>query len=187
MLKTTRQFAVLAASVSALMLAPYAHAQDADKTAAIKELLTVMQADQVVKNQGEMFQQNAKQDAPAVLEQVLIENKTLNDKQKQAVVDKLKKNGAVQRMVDGAGQAFTTDAFKKDAIQAHYEAFGKYYSTQELKDLTTFLKSSTGQKFMTNQGKATQEIWGSTMQKYGPQVGKAMRDAAEKEIAAAAK
>ena len=45
MLKTTRQFAVLAASVSALMLAPYAHAQDADKTAAIKELLTVMQAD----------------------------------------------------------------------------------------------------------------------------------------------
>jgi len=40
---------------------------------------------------------------------------------------------------------------------------------------------------MANQGKATQEIWGSMMQKYGPQVGKSMRDAAEKEITAASK
>ena len=95
--------------------------------------------------------------------------------------------GAVQRMVDGAGTAFNTDGFRKDAIQAHYDAFGKYYSTQELKDLTTFLKSPTGQKFMANQGKATHEIWGSMMQKYGPHVGKSMRDAAEKEITAASK
>ena len=111
--------------------------------------------------------------------------KKADDLKKQ--LEKLKKNGAVQRMVDGAGTAFSTDAFKQDAIKAHYDAFGKYYSTQEIKDLTTFLKSPTGQKFMQNQGKATQEIWGSMMQKYGPQVGKSMRDAAEKEIAAASK
>ena len=34
---------------------------------------------------------------------------------------------------------------------------------------------------------SAKEIWGSMMQKYGPQVGKSMRDAAEKEIAAASK
>lgn len=161
MLKTYRRIAVLAAFVPAMMLANAAHAQDADKTAAIKELLTVMQADQAVKGQAENWQQGAKQEAPMVLEQVLVENKTLNDKQKQAAVEKLKKNGAVQRMVDGAGTAFTTDGFKTDAMKAHYDAFGKYYSVQEIKDLTTFLKSPTGQKFMANQGKATQEIWGS--------------------------
>jgi len=189
MLKTYRRIAVLAAVAPMMMLAQAAHAQadDKDKTTAIKELLTVMQADQAVKGQADNWQQGAKQEAPLVLEQVLVENKTLNDKQKQAAVEKLKKNGAVQRMVDGAGTAFTTDGFKQDAIKAHYDAFGKYYSTQEIKDLTTFLKSPTGQKFMANQGKATQEIWGSMMQKYGPQVGKSMRDAAEKEIAAAAK
>ncbi len=170
MLKTYRRIAVLAAFVPTFMMAQHAHAQDAEKTAAIKELLSVMQADQAVKGQAENWQQGAKQEAPLVLEQVLVENKTLNDKQKQAAVEKLKKNGAVQRMVDGAGSAFSTDGFRKDAIQAHYDAFGKYYSTAELKDLTTFLKSPTGQKFMANQGKATQEIWGSMMQKYGPQV-----------------
>jgi hypothetical protein len=187
MLNTYRRIAVLAAFVPVLMAAQLAHAQDADKTAAIKELLTVMQADQAVKGQAENWQQGAKQEAPLVLEQVLVENKTLNDKQKQAAVEKLKKNGAVQRMVDSAGQQFSTDGFKNDALKAHYDAFGKYYSAQEIRDLTTFLKSPTGQKFMANQGKATQEIWGSMMQKYGPQVGKSMRDAAEKEVAAAAK
>ncbi|MGH8856117.1 MAG: DUF2059 domain-containing protein, partial [Telluria sp.] len=148
MFKTYRRIAVLAAFVPTFMMAQHAHAQDAEKTAAIKELLSVMQADQAVKGQAENWQQGAKQEAPLVLEQVLVENKTLNDKQKQAAVEKLKKNGAVQRMVDGAGSAFSTDGFRKDAIQAHYDAFGKYYSTTELKDLTTFLKSPTGQKFM---------------------------------------
>jgi hypothetical protein len=106
MLKTYRRIAVLAAVAPMMMLARAAHAQadDKDKTAAIKELLTVMQADQAVKGQADNWQQGAKQEAPLVLEQVLVENKTLNDKQKQAAVDKLKKNGAVQRMVDGAAR-----------------------------------------------------------------------------------
>ncbi len=122
MLKTYRRIAVLAAFVPTFMMAQHAHAQDADKTAAIKELLSVMQADQAVKGQADNWQQGAKQEAPLVLEQVLVENKTLSDKQKQAAVEKLKKNGAVQRMVDGAGTAFNTDGFRKDALQAHYDA-----------------------------------------------------------------
>ncbi len=40
---------------------------------------------------------------------------------------------------------------------------------------------------MANQGKAMQEVWGNVMQKYGPQVGKKMRDMADKAVAAAAK
>jgi hypothetical protein len=85
-------------------------------------------------------------------------------------------------MTDGAGKAFETDTFRKDALQAHYDSLSKYYTTQQIKDLTTFLKTPSGQAFMTNQGKAMQEVWGSVMQKYGPQVGKSMRDMADKEI-----
>lgn len=165
----------------------FAQAGDADKTAAIKELLTTMNVDAAIKGQGEVLENGAKQEAPLVLEQSLVENKSLNDKQKQAAVDKLKKNGAVQRMTDGAGKDFETAAFQKDALQAHYDSLGKYYSTQEIKDLTTFLNTPSGQKFMANQGKAMQEVWGNVMQKYGPQVGKKMRDMADKEVAAAAK
>ena len=93
---------------------------DADKTAAIKELLTTMNVDQAIRGQGEVLENGAKQEAPLVLEQALVENKSLDDKQKQAAVDKLKQNGAVQRMTDGAGKAFETDTFRKDALQAHY-------------------------------------------------------------------
>ncbi|AJW44789.1 MULTISPECIES: DUF2059 domain-containing protein [Ralstonia] len=160
---------------------------DADKTAAIKELLTTMNVDAAIKGQGEALENGAKQEAPLVLEQALVENKSLNDKQKQAAVEKLKKNGAVQRMTDSAGKDFETAAFQKDALQAHYDALGKYYSTQEIKDLTAFLKTPSGQKFMANQGKAMQEVWGTVMQKYGPQVGKKMRDMADKEVTAASK
>ena len=61
MLKTFRRIAVLTAFVPTFMVAQHAHAQgDAEKTAAIKELLSVMQADQAVKGQAENWQQGAK-------------------------------------------------------------------------------------------------------------------------------
>ncbi len=178
---------IVVAGFAPLLAFAQAAGADADKTAAIKELLTVMNVDQAIRGQGDALENNAKQEAPLMLEQALVDNKSLNDKQKQAAVDQLKKNGAVQRMTDGAGKAFETDAFRKDALQAHYDSLAKYYSAQEIKDLTTFLKTPSGQKFMANQGKAMQEVWGTVMQKYGPQVGKAMRDMADKEIAAASK
>ncbi|AST31518.2 signal peptide protein [Ralstonia solanacearum] len=177
---------IVVAGFAPLLAFAQAAGADADKTAAIKELLTVMNVDQAIRGQGEALENGAKQDAPLVLEQALVENKTLNDKQKQAAVAKLKANGAVQRMTENAGKAFETDGFRKDALQAHYDSLAKYYSAQEIKDLTTFLKTPSGQKFMANQGKAMQEVWGSVMQKYGPQVGKSMRDMADKEIAGAA-
>lgn len=65
----------------------FAQAGDADKTAAIKDLLTTMNVDAAIKGQGEVLASGAKQEAPLVLEQALVENKTLNDKQKQAAVD----------------------------------------------------------------------------------------------------
>lgn len=183
-----RKFLMIAVALAALL--PAAHAEDRydeDKRGAIRELLDVTQADRRIRGLAEEVQMRSKQEAPLLLERALIANKALSDKQKQAVADKLRKNGAVQRLVDQAGKVFTTDAFRNDALNAHYDAYGRFYTTQELKELVAFYKSATGQKFLATQGKVEQDIIGGLMQKYLPQSGKATFDAAEKEVGAAAK
>ena len=184
-----RKFLMTCCALAALL--PTAHAEDRydeEKRGAIRELLDITQADRQVRALGENAQAQSKQEAPVLVERVLIANKTLkDDKQKRAVADKLVKGGAVQRIVDQAGKLFVADAFRNDALNAYYDAYARAYTTQELKEMAAFFKTQTGQKFMTTQGRVDQEIFGALMQKYLPQVRKATVDAAEKEIAAAAK
>jgi hypothetical protein len=97
-------------------------------------------------------------------------------------VPSLQKN-AVPKLVDSAGQVFTTDSFRQDAMQAQYEAYAKYYTTQELKDLTTFYRSPTGRKFIEVQDQVGRDVVNGLMQKYMPQSIKATRDEADKEVA----
>jgi hypothetical protein len=124
----------------------------------------------------------AKQLVPAILSDALSENKTMSDKQKQAAVPSLQKN-AVPKLVDGAGQVFATDSFRQDAMQAQYDAYAKYYSTSEIKDLTAFYKSATGRKFIQVQDQVGRDVVNGLMQKYMPQSIKATRDQADKEVA----
>jgi hypothetical protein len=156
---------------------------DPAKQAAIKELLEAIDAQKLVGAIGNSAQMQAKQYVPEILSEALSENKTLNDKQKQAAVPTLQKN-SVQKLVDSAGQVFTTDAFRNDAMQAQYDAYAKYYSTQEIKDLTTFYKSPTGRKFIQVQDQVGRDVVGSLMQKYMPQSIQATRAQADKEVAA---
>ena len=159
-----------------------AAANDPAKQAAIKELLAAIDAPKLVGAIANSAQMQAKQLVPAILSDALSENKSLNDKQKQAAVPSLQKN-AVPKLVDSAGQVFATDSFRNDAMQAQYEAYGKYYSTQEIKDLTTFYKSPTGRKFIEVQDQVGRDVVNGLMQKYMPQSIKATRDQADKEVA----
>jgi hypothetical protein len=159
-----------------------ADANDPAKQTAIKELLAAIDAQKLVSAIGNSAQMQAKQLVPAILSDALTENKTLSDKQKQAAVPTLQKN-AVPKLVDSAGQVFTTDSFRNDAMQAQVEAYGKYYSTQEIKDLTTFYKSPTGRKFIEVQDQVGRDVVNGLMQKYMPQSIKATRDQADKEVA----
>jgi hypothetical protein len=155
---------------------------DAEKQAAIKDLLSAIDADKLASAIGNSAQQQAKQLVPAILSDALTENKTLNDKQKQAAVPDLQKN-TVPKLVDQAGQVFATDQFRKDAIQSQYDAYAKYYSTQEIRDLTTFYKSSTGHKFIQVQDQVGRDVVNGLMQRYMPQSIKATRDQADREVA----
>ena len=165
--------------------APAAAAAPVDpaKQAAIKDLLDAIDAQKLVGAIGNSAQMQAKQLVPAILSDALSENKTMTDKQKQAAVPSLQKN-AVPKLVDSAGQVFATDSFKTDAMQAQYDAYAKYYSTSEIKDLTTFYKSPTGRKFIQVQDQVGRDVVNGLMQKYMPQSIKATRDQADKEVAA---
>ena len=156
---------------------------DSAKQAAIKDLLEAIDVQKLIGAIGNSAQMQAKQLVPAVLSDALSENKTLTDKQKQAAVPNLQKN-AVPKLVDSAGQVFETDAFRKDALQDQYTAYAKYYTTQEIKDLTTFYKSPTGRKFIQVQDQVGRDVVNSLMQKYMPQSIKSTRDQADKEVAA---
>jgi hypothetical protein len=178
-------FAMAQALQSQAPAAPAAAAApvDAAKQAAIKELLEAIDAQKLVGAIGNSAQMQAKQYVPEILSEALSENKTLNDKQKQAAVPTLQKN-AVPKLVDSAGQVFASDGFRQDAMQAQYDAYAKYYSTQEIKDLTSFYKSPTGRKFIQVQDQVGRDVVGGLMQKYMPQSIQATRAQADKEIAA---
>jgi uncharacterized protein len=178
-------FAMAQALQSQAPAAPAAAAAapvDPAKQAAIKELLDAIDAQKLVGAIGNSAQMQAKQYVPEILSEALSENKTLSDKQKQAAVPTLQKN-SVQKLVDSAGQVFATDGFRQDAMQAQYDAYAKYYSTDEIKDLTKFYKSPTGRKFIQVQDQVGRDVVGSLMQKYMPQSISATRAQADKEVA----
>src|SRR6202012_1554323 len=159
-----------------------AAAPDPAKQAAIKNLLDAIDAQKLVGAIGNSAQMQAKQLVPAILSDALSENKTMNDKQKQASVPDLQKN-AVPKLVDSARQVFATDSFRQDAMQAQYDAYAKYYTTSEINDLTTFYKSPTGRKFIQVQDQVGRDVVNGLMQKYMPQSIKATRDQADREVA----
>jgi len=155
---------------------------DPAKQAAIKDLLDAIDAQKLVGAIGNSAQMQAKQLVPAILSDALSENKSMTDKQKQASVPTLQKN-AVPKLVDSAGQVFATDSFRQDAMQAQYDAYAKYYSTSEIKDLTAFYKSPTGRKFIQVQDQVGRDVVNGLMQKYMPQSIKATRAQADQEVA----
>jgi hypothetical protein len=68
-------------------------------------------------------------------------------------------------------------------MQAQYDAYAKYYSTSEIKDLTAFYKSPTGRKFIQVQDQVGRDVVNGLMQKYMPQSIKATRAQADQEVA----
>ncbi|MEX3547735.1 MAG: DUF2059 domain-containing protein [Burkholderia sp.] len=195
MQKQFKQLVLLAASVPTFAMAqslsnqvPAASAVaaapiDADKKSAISDLLNAIDAPKLVGAIVNSAEMQSKQLVPTILSDALSENKALTDAQKQAAVPSLQKN-SVQKLVEGAGKVFYSQGFKNDAMQAQYDAYAKYYSTSEIKDLTTFYKSPTGRKFIQAQDQVGRDVINGLMQKYMPQAIQATRAQADKEVAA---
>ncbi len=203
MQKRFKNLALLALFVSPLAVSPLAMAQalqgqgqgqdaapsvavapaDPAKKAAIADLLRAIDGEKLASAIGNSAQMQAKQLVPAILSDALSENKTLSDAQKQAAVPDLQKN-EVPKLVEGAGQVFATDGFRHDAVAAQQNAYNKYYTTSEIKDLTKFYQSPTGKKFIQVQDQVGRDVVNGLMQKYMPESIKATRSQADADIAA---
>lgn len=186
MQRNVKKWMWLLLAAPAMAMAQQSAPLDADKKAAIKDLLDAIDSNKLVVAIGEGAQMQAKQMAIGALQEQLVENKTLSEVQKQAIVPVLRQN-SVQRLMDDAGKVFASDAFKNDAVQAQYSAYGKYYTTDEIKGLTAFYKSPVGQKYIKVQDLVGREVVDGLMQKYMQQSIDASKKQADTEIAAAAK
>ncbi|MCX8566614.1 MAG: hypothetical protein ON057_001341 [Glomeribacter sp. 1016415] len=167
-------------------LAPAAVPVDPAQQAAIKDLLAAIDADKHATAIGNSAQMQMKQLVPAILSDALSENKKLTDAQKRAAVPQLRQN-ALAKLAEQAGQPFTTAQFHQDALQAQRDAYAKYYTADEIKDLTKFYKSKAGSKFLQVQDQVGGYVLNSLMQKYMPPSVQATREQADKEIELVAK
>ncbi len=196
MKKQCKQWLLLALFVPALALAEEPQGQinatspqtapapapiEPAKRAAIKDLLDAIDADKLVEAIGNGAQKQAKQLVPAILSEALTENKTLNDAQKRALISPLQQH-ALPKLVEQAGKVFTTPSFKADAIQFQYDAYAKYYTTSEIKDLTNFYKSPTGRKFIQVQDQVGRDVVNGLMGKYLSQAVKETRSEADRAV-----
>lgn len=156
---------------------------DSEKLAKINTLLDTIDAKKLVDAIGASAQMQAHQFVPAILSDALSENKSLTDRQKQAAVPSLQKN-SIPKLVQNAGKIFFSESFKQDALNAQKNAYAKYYSVKEIKDLTTFYRSSTGKKFIQVQDQVGRDIVNNLLQKYMPVSIKETRLQADREVSA---
>ncbi len=170
----------------ALSAAPVVTPLDPARQAAIKDLLEAIDADKHATAIGNSAQMQMKQLVPAILSDALSENKKLTDAQKRAAVPQLRQS-ALAKLAEQAGQLFTTPQFHQDALQAQRDAYAKYYTAAEIKDLTKFYKSKAGIKFLQVQDQVGGYVLNSLMQKYMPPSIQAAREQADKEVALVAK
>lgn len=154
---------------------------DADKRTAINDLLNTINAKELGKAIGRSGELEAKQLAAPILLNALTENKTLSEQQKQEAAPNLEKN-VLPNLANKSGKQFLSQSFEKDAIDFQFNAYCKFYSTDEIKALTTFYKSPTGQKFIQQQDQVGHEVVNGLLQKYMPQSIEEIRKEANKEI-----
>jgi len=166
--------------------APAATPLDPAQLAAVKDLLAAIDADKHATAIGNSAQLQMKQLTPAILSDALSENKKLTDAQKRAAVPQLRQH-ALAKLAEQAGQLFTTPQFHQDALQAQRDAYAKYYTVDEIKDLTRFYKSNAGRKFLQVQDQVGAYVLNSLMQKYMPPSIQATREQADKEVDLVAK
>lgn len=155
---------------------------DAPKKAAIKDLFAAIEVDKLEAAMANSAQMRAKEMVPEILQEALVENQSMSVDQKRALVPQLQQT-SIPKLVESAGSVFTTPQFKADQTDALYQAYARYYSTQEIKDLTAFYKSSTGQKFLHAQDLVGRDVVNGLLDKYMPQSVNATRSLADKEVA----
>jgi len=180
MQKRFKQVVLLAAFVPVFAMAQTAI--DSTKQSAINDLLNTINASKLADDIANNAQVQAKQMVPVILSRELAVDKRLTNAQKQAAVPSLQKN-AMPRLERSAGQVFATRQFHQAAIQAQAVAYANHYSTDDIKNLTAFYRSQTGQNFLRVQDQVGRDVMDSLSRQYMNQALTDIKNQADREIA----
>lgn len=130
----------------------------ADKKAAIKELLDTMNLKAMVPQMVMMVQMQMGQMLPAAMMQRIDGDKKLSDE------EKAKRKAKLQAEFPKIGESLRTDMAKIDfggiIEDSIYTIYGKHFEAKEIRDVTAFYRTPTGQKML----KLTPQITAESMQ-----------------------
>ena len=151
-----------------------------EKRAAIRELLENMGTSRIVSAIIYNISFQMKQLIPLVESDILAE-KMLGFSEKEKLMQSLQKY-CENEVFGKSTETFQTADFWNDAIRALYSAYSRYYTVEELKDLTSFYRSSLGKKFLNFQSQVGYDVVDELMRRYAAQSLSAIRIEVERQV-----
>lgn len=151
-----------------------------EKRAAIRELLESMGTSRVVSAIIYNISFQIKQLIPLV-ESDIISEKLLGSSEKDKLMLSLQKY-CEDEVFERSSETFRAADFWNDAIRALYSAYSRYYTIEELKDLTSFYRSNVGKKFLNFQSQIGYDVVDELMKRFAPQAMSTIRIEVERQV-----
>lgn len=157
------------------------HSINAQKQAAIAQLLNIMAIHKIADNFTQSAKKEASGNAVFVLEKALTENKTISAQKKQQLLVALNQN-ILPKVQASAIYPFTTAGFKQKYITEQAALYHQYYTNQDIEGLSNFFKTPIGQKFLQTQPTINKLSLQIIMDEYMTQAMQMAKNVSENEI-----
>ncbi|KAH0998317.1 DUF2059 domain-containing protein [Candidatus Tremblaya phenacola] len=151
-----------------------------DKRAAIRELLDNLDLPKAIYSIMHNIITQIKQLIP-IVESDFLSEKQVSFTQRDRLMQTLQKY-CEKDICNKSIESLKTPDFWNNAVSAQSSAFSKYYTIEEIKDLTTFYKSSVGRKYLAVQPQVGHDIMEELLRKYASEVLRNVRTEVEKEV-----
>jgi hypothetical protein len=148
---------------------------NAEKQAAIKELLTIMNSQVKVSDLLAMVDAQAERISETSLEAMIAEDKTITPNDKK-LLEEIALKDAInmsRRYTEKAGQKINLEGVVNEITVAIYE---KNFTLEEINDLVVFYKSATGQKLLKATPLMFADIMNLMTEKFVPKMMKATKE-----------
>lgn len=156
------------------------HLITTDKRAAIRELMNSLDVPKTIYSIMHNIITQIKQLIP-IIESDTLSEKQVSITQRDRLMQTLQKY-CEKDICNKSIEALKTPGFWNNAISAQCSAFSRYYTIDEIKDLTTFYKSNVGKKYLAVRSQVGHDIMEELLRKYVSEVLRNVRIEVEKEV-----
>jgi hypothetical protein len=174
---------VLVAAVALLLLASAVSAQQtisAEKRALIKELLEATGEPKTSEDMVAAVMKQYEQEIPKVVTDMVMEDKQLNAAEKERVLAEVNKDSPriAKRYIELFMRRMDVPGYIEAVV---YPLYDKYFTENEIRDLTTFYRTETGKKAISVMPSLYAETTAKSMEYFKPMM-KTIREDLDKEI-----